>query len=282
MTAIEIGDAPVYAACACVDLEGRFNWEGKSYAGQFSGSISVRVDPLEPGQSARSKLYIPLHIVGYTTTSVIDGLGRVTLDFDFSREIAPSSLEGRDEKNFFPGAQLMRLNILMRADALGDAVLQSRNEGVLLNNDARAFPPLEGATYILQEPVELGGRERPEETIMTLDSVNTSIVSTELPASVIRVDSTVVLRVPEDGADWIIRDASDQATIILDLEQAGHVEIVVEDAAGMRTRSMIYENLAAGSHFLEIDLSGLTQTRYYYRLFIDGAPRTARMVLVYR
>ncbi|MBV9773396.1 MAG: hypothetical protein JO040_05575, partial [Gemmatimonadetes bacterium] len=99
------------ATCACSDRAARIEMQGKEFIGQFNGSISVRIGRPEQRQTRETR--VPLNIIGYSTQSDVKGMGRTSLDFDFSRPIPTSDVSGDPERGFFPGVQKMRLNILM-------------------------------------------------------------------------------------------------------------------------------------------------------------------------
>src|SRR5438477_8071573 len=111
------------AACACHDYAAEFVIGDKEFVGQFDGSIAVRLG--KPHLSSDGLTTVPLHVIGYTTSSNIPGMGHTTLDFDFSRPIAASDVAAGHRSEFFPGTQTMRLQILVTTDAFKGKLLRS-------------------------------------------------------------------------------------------------------------------------------------------------------------
>lgn len=178
-------DPDVVFACACHDRAARFVMEDRVFVGQFRGSIATTIQ--QPKTDARGMQTIPLNIVGYSTQSDVEGLGRVSLDFGFSRAVPASTVRGDPRADFFPATQTMHLQILMTAGVFPGITLVSRRRGTLVNDFAESFPPPKGATYTLQRPVELVDPANPKKTLISLVTVNTQILTTRMAPRKLRV-----------------------------------------------------------------------------------------------
>lgn len=268
-------DADVVSACACSDGAARFDVDGEEFVGQFRGSISVRI--AQPAVDPPGRVTIPLHIVGYSTQSDVPGLGATSLDFDFSRPVPPSTLRGDAQRGFFPAVQTMNLNILMTSDAFPGRTLRSASRGTLVNTAAQAFPPPEGSTYVLQRPVELVDAEKPGKILARLNTVNTTILSTNVGASEITVGSGVRLFTAQTR-----NFAGAGNHVEFQIPRRAKATVALFDARGKRVRTLLEEELKEGRHSVALDPGKLRGSRYFYQLFLDGVPATARMLVVNR
>ncbi|MHB8464445.1 MAG: hypothetical protein ACYDH6_19495 [Acidimicrobiales bacterium] len=280
MPAIQVADPEIHAACACHDNDAGIAMRREEFSGQFDGSIAVRVGAQQTDRTGLP--VVPLHIVGYSTSSRVRGLGKVTLDFDFSRPIRASELKGRSRRSFFPGVQTMRLNILMSVDTMPGVVLQSRTPGTLINRNADSFPPSPGSTYVLQRPVELVDRRRANgRTVARLTRVNTEIRSTELDLEQINVGTGIQLqRDPETG--WTHNGSVRETRLRFSLAVPGRAAVVLLDAQRRPMRTLSDETRRAGRHVVAFDSRQLRGSRYYWQLSMDGVKRTAPMLLIQR
>lgn len=255
-------------SCACSDGSAVFEMGDRQFVGQFNGAIAVRL-----GRAAidkASSMRVPLHIVGYSTQSQIEGLGLTSLDFDYSRTVRPSEIRGTPIR-FFPAIQTMRLNILMTAEALGGVTLRSRNVGTLVNGKVSSFPPKPGATYVLQKPVELEDVNKPGEVQARLVSVNTRITATEMPAKVLSVGSGVHFK--------FHGDSNDRVKLALQLDRGANVALKVLNSKGAEVGELLKGRLSEGTHEVPIERSGIKGKNLYYQLFLDGRISSAPIPL---
>lgn len=256
------------AACACHDSSAVFETDDRQYTGEFDGVISVRLG--KPSVSKASSLKVPLHIVGYSTQSQIKGLGATSLDFDYSRPVRPSELTG-DLKTFFPAVQVMRLNILMTAEGLGNVTLRSMNPGTLVNGKANAFPPSPGATYVLQRAVELEDVKRPGKVKARLVSVNTSITSTDIALKEVNIGS---------GVHFYLHDTEEEnPTLRFKLPREAKVAVKVFTARGVEVATLLQGVMPSGTHKVNVDRTRLKGKTLYYQLFLNGKASSALMPL---
>jgi hypothetical protein len=265
--AFPTNDSTIVLSCACSDREARFEYNNKVFAGRFDGSISTTVGP--PREDPQGGQVVPLNVVGYSTQSNVDGLGRVSLDFDFSRDVPLSTVRG-EGKEFFPAVQTMQLQILVTTDALGGATLRSRELGTLVNSNVESFPPQPGATYTLQKPVDLVDEKG--QVVMRLVTVNTSIVSTDSAPDKLIVGSGVVLYL-DKGHSLV------NGEIRVSLPRGGVLSVRLYDPEGKTIRDTGGEPVEAGMHSIPLDTSGLGD-RFAWQLLLDGQAISGRMPVV--
>lgn len=272
-------DPGIFSGCICADREALFAIDGEEFRGQFDGSISVSVGQTTlDGQGLAT---IPLNIVGYTTTSKVKGLGRVTLDFDFERSVAPSTLKGSNAKTFFPATQTMYLNILMTTDALPGVTLRSRTRGALVNDEASSFPPKPGSVYRLQRPLALEDVKRPGKTKVTLLSVNTEIVSAQTSPTEIRTNAGVTVYAASDDG-FALKELGRKTSIRFKLAEGGKLKVTVFDARGHEALVVAEGKWPKGKHTLIFDGSELRGKEYSYQIQLDGVKRTGKLPLLRR
>jgi hypothetical protein len=80
-------------------------------------------------------------VVAYTTTSEIERIGRVTLDFDYTRPVRDSTIQADEGGAMFPAVQAMFLNIFMTADRFERRLLRTVGTGILINSEVTSIPP---------------------------------------------------------------------------------------------------------------------------------------------
>jgi len=264
------------AACACHDVGATIAIGGNEFVGQFDGSISVRLG--KPLLSQDRLTTIPLHIVGYTTSSDIPGMGQTTFDFDFSRPIPPSEVEARHEREFFPAVQTMRLHILVTTDAFKGKVLRSVSPGALRNLDARDFPPPTGSTYTLEAPIGLEDIANPGVNLAVLKKVNTGIVSTQLSPAEITTNKGFVLH---SRAGKTARAVAERREIEITYETAlrGPVAMTLFDEAQKSIGVAFHDVRDGGRQSIRIPNSLWQGRAMYYQISIGGLPRTGLMML---
>jgi hypothetical protein len=266
------------AKCACSDGAAVFEIDGREFIGQFDGSISVRVG--RHRADPRGALVMPLTIVGYSTTSNIPGLGRTTLDFDFSRPIMPSQLSAASPQELFPAAQTMRLNILMTTDGLPGVTMASNNVGVLVNKNVDSFPPSPGSTYTLRKPVELSDVNKANRVQARLVSVNTSITQTYVAPDELIVGNGIKLYPQQDNFSNVLAAFDPETPIEFSMERKGLVGVNIINSRGEVVLKALDEEKAAGRHTVLVDGSRLRGKEYYYQIQVEGQNRTAKMLLV--
>ena len=255
----------VVAACACADRTAVFEMGDRQYTGEFNGVIAVRFG--KPSVNKAASMTVPLHIVGYSTQSQIEGLGATSLDFDYSRPVRSSDIKGAPE-TFFPAVQTMRLNILMTAEALGNVTLRSMNPGTLVNGKVGTFPPTPGATYVLQKAVESRGREATWQG-------QGAPGQREHPHH--RHGDAV------EGAEGRLRGAlppgrgGQQSALPAGARRQGRVEGL--HPRGVEVATLLKGALPAGRHKAPVDRAKLTGKNLHYQLFLDGKASSAPMPL---
>jgi hypothetical protein len=269
-----------HAACACHDLAAEFNFDGKEFVGQFNGSITTRIG--QPSVDSAGLVTLPLIIVGYSTTSEIEGFGRTTLDFDFSRPIQHSYVKGNDPGTTFPGVQTMYLNILLTTDAIPGVTLRSRRRGTLINNKVTGFPPPPGSTYALQRPVEFEDIREPGRVRLRLMNINTSIVSSDVTLREIYVGRGLYLYPPQDSFVKVLNKFSPQTPIAFRMAEQGMVTVNILNRQGHKVLTVLNEEKAAGEHRVSFDGRLLRGQEYYYQIQVNGENRTAKMLLMRR
>jgi len=95
---------------------------------------------------------VPLHVIGYTTSSDIPGMGHTTLDFDFSRPVSASDVAATRQQEFFPAVQTMRLHILVSTDAFKGKTLRSMSPSALRNAAWRDVPAVRaGRVFVIRD-----------------------------------------------------------------------------------------------------------------------------------
>lgn len=264
-------DGGVAVTCACVDRTARIEHRGDVFSGHFNGSISALIGA--PRASADGRQRLPLQVVGYTTTSDVSGLGRTTLDFDFSEPVAASHVDGGSAETFFPGSQTMNLRITMRLEHEPE-LLRATGPGTLVNRRLTAFPPPEGSRYVLERPVALASAER---VVASMLEVNTEIVSTEFDPPRIAVGRGLVLLAPQAG--WVATKRCDELAVRFELPATADAVVHVLDSTGTEVATVAH-TARAGENVVPIDVAALGGARYDYRLELDGELRTATMPLV--
>jgi hypothetical protein len=269
----------VVAACACHDSAATFDDGSNTMRGEFDGSISVRLGT--PRRNGQERTSLPLAIIGYTTSSDVERLGRTTLDFDFGRPVRTSSLVSTGQDNVFPAVQQMRLHILMTAESMPGTTLRSMNQGTLANRDVRAFPPVPGSTYVLQRPVELEDISNPGVTRIRLVNVNTEIISSQLAPDEINAVSDLAL-FPSQGSDWTLDETRADTPVRFSLRRDGLVIVRILDRRGRQVATAHEGNLSAGEHTVSFDSRSLRGREYFYQIELDGQVRSARMLLIRR
>lgn len=263
-------------ACACHDKAATFAIGQKEFVGQFDGQISVRLG--KPLFSNDRLPTIPLHVIGYTTTSEIPGMGRTTLDIDFSRPIAVSDVSASRRQEFFPAVQTMRLQILVTCDAFKGKILRSMSQSALHNREAADFPPPVGSTYTLERPVDLEDIANPGTSLATLKTVNTSIVSTDLSPARITTNSGFALNLTS-GKTAVLSEERAGAEIGYDTATAGLVGVTLFDEGSRSLGLALRQHQTAGTHRILIPQHLWRGRARYYQISIDGVPRTALMPL---
>lgn len=146
-------------ACDCVADTATIELiDGSKYSASFSGQMKVRVgEPFEREGHA----VVPLVITGHSTAGHAEGLGRLTVDKDGDRDVAPSTLSELAVGEGFPAVQDMHVNILVTApDLLPGVTLRNTESGVLRNAQQHSFPPRD-AVYQLQAPLDLERIDEP-------------------------------------------------------------------------------------------------------------------------
>lgn len=264
------------AACACHDDGAVFAIGGQEFVGQFDGEISVRLG--RPVLSPEQLSAVPLHVVGYTTSSDIPGMGRTTLDFDFSRPVSPSDVAATRQQEFFPAVQTMRLHILVTTDAFKGKTLRSMSPSALRNIDAQDFPPPKGSTYSLEIPVHLEDIANPGVRLATLKTVNTSILSTEILPARITTNKGFVLHATSGKTSVLSEDRGD-TEITYETSLAGSVSATLFDESERSIGIAVRESRPEGTHRIRIPNSLWRGRAVYYQLSVDGLPRTSLMPL---
>jgi hypothetical protein len=264
-------DPGVVLACACHDSAAVFSRGEKEFVGQFDGSIATTVGA--PRADAEGGQVVPLNIVGYSTQSAVPEFGRVSLDFDYTRPVPPSTVRGEGEE-FFPAVQTMDLQILMTSDAFPGVTLRSRERGTLVNAKVKSFPPDPGATYTLQKPVDLIHPGTGEVAVRLL-SVNTSIVSTRLGPEKLVVGSGVVLQLDEG------RSLVEGREIRVSLPRGGVLAVRLYDPEGRTVRETEGRRVEAGTHSVPLDSSGMGD-RFAWQLLLNGEEISGRMPVAAR
>lgn len=258
-------DPDVVLACACHDGAAVFLRGDKEFVGQFDGSIATTVG--RPRTDPAGGEVVPLNIVGYSTQSDVPGFGRVSLDFDYTRPVPPSTVRGEGEE-FFPAVQTMDLQILMTTDALPGVTLRSRERGTLVNKEVKNFPPDPGATYVLQQPVDLMDPEG--KVVVRLMSVNTSIVSTRVGPEKLIVGSGVVLYLDQG------RSLVDGREVRVELPRGGVLSVRLYDPEGKTVRETEGQKVDAGTHSVPLDTSEMGE-HFAWQLLLDGRAISGRM-----
>lgn len=266
----------IHAACACHDKEARFEMDGREYMGQFDGQISIRLG--KPLMSFERLSTIPLHVIGYTTTSDIPGMGRTTLDFDFSRPIPPSDIVASDVRSFFPAVQTMRLNILVTTDAFKGKTLRSMAPSALRNTEARDFPPPEGSVYTLESAVALEDIASPGKPLMFLRNVNTAITTTHVRPERITTNAGFVLFARDGRSAHMSADIGD-TEISYEMAEGGAVAVSLFDAGGRPLGVALHQKQGAGRQHIHIPNHLWLGKAAYYQIAVDGLARTALMPL---
>jgi hypothetical protein len=272
----ELANGGVHARCACHDSAARFEIEGREYIGQFDGQISVRLG--KPTMSYERLQTIPLHVIGYTTSSDIPGMGRTTLDFDFSRPIPASDVVASDRSAFFPAVQTMRLHILVTCEAFRGRTLRSMGPSALRNADARNFPPPEGSVYVLESPVALEDIAAPGRPLMTLRNVNTAIISTDVMPERITTNAGFVL-LSRGGRTAHLAAERGETEIGYEMDQGGAVSVSLFDAGERPLGVAFHQKQSAGRHTIQIPNHLWLGMAAYYQIAVDGLSRTALMPL---
>jgi hypothetical protein len=258
-------DPDIVLACACHDSAAVFARGDKEFVGQFDGSIATTLGL--PRDDAKGGTVLPLNIVGYSTQSDVPDFGRVSLDFDYTRPVPLSTVRGEGEE-FFPAVQTMDLQILMTTDAFPGVTLRSRERGTLVNREVKSFPPDPGATYRLQQPVEMVDAKG--EVVVRLLSVNTSIVETRMGPEKLNVGSGVVLHLDEG------RSLVDGNEIRVTLPRGGVLSLRLYDIEGKTVRSTRGQPVEAGTHTIPLD-AGDVGERFAWQLLLDGEAISGRM-----
>lgn len=264
MASLPTNDSTIVLTCACSDREARFEYDNRVFTGRFDGSISTTVGPAQ--QDPQGGQVVPLNVVGYSTQSNVDGLGRVSLDFDFSRDVPLSTVRG-EGKEFFPAVQTMQLQILMTTDALRGSTLRSRELGTLVNSRVESFPPQPGATYTLQKPVDLVDEKG--QVVMRLVTVNTSIVSTDSAPDKLIVGSGVVLYL-DKGRSLV------NGEIRVELPRGGVLSARLFDATGRTVRETEGRKVEPGPQTIPLETRDLGD-RFAWQLLLNGEGITGRM-----
>ena len=264
------------AACACHDVGATFAIRGQEFVGQFDGEISVRLG--KPVLSPEQLATVPLHVIGYTTSSDIPGMGQTTLDFDFSRPVSPSDVAATRQQEFFPAVQTMRLHILVSTDAFKGKTLRSMSPSALRNGDARDFPPPTGSTYSLATPVDLEDIANPGVRLATLKTVNTSIRSTEILPTRITTNKGFVLHAIS-GKTSVLSEERADTEITYETSLAGAVSVTLFDEAERSIGIAVRDSRPEGTQRIRIPNSLWRGRAIYYQLGIDGLPRTGLMPL---
>jgi hypothetical protein len=266
------------ATCACADRTARFKIDGKEFIGQFDGSISVRVGTHKT--DGKGTLTMPLTIVGYSTTSDIPGLGKTTLNFDFSRPVLSSQLKTQSSQGIFPAVQTMRLNILLTTEGLPGVTLASENVGVLINKEVNSFPPSPGSTYTLQKPVKFSAIDGKNNTKVQLLEINTSIKSTDVDLKELIVGNGVLLYPQSESFSNIMSRFSEEMPITFGIDRKSVVDINILNTKGNMVIRILAGEREPGRHTITVDGSYLKGKEYYYQIQVDGQDRTAKMLLV--
>jgi hypothetical protein len=264
------------AACACHDDQARFEINGEEFVGQFDGEISVRLG--RPVLSADQLTTVPLHVVGYTTSSNIRGMGHTTLDFDFGRPVSASDVAASRQREFFPALQTMRLQILVSTDAFNGKTLRSMTPSALRNQTAEDFPPPAGSTYSLETPVGLEDIANPGVRLATLKTVNTKIRSTQILPSRITTNRGFVLHATS-GKTSILSDERGDTEITYETSLPGVISVALFDVAERNIGIAIRDRRAEGPQRLRIPNSLWRGRAVSYQISVDGLPRTGLMPL---
>lgn len=262
------------AECACHDSAATFMIDNREFVGQFDGNISVRLG--KPLISPDRLTTVPLHLIGYTTSSDVPGMGRTTLDLDFSRPIPVSDVTASREQEFFPAVQTMRLQILATTEAFKGRLLRSVSPGILRNANAHDFPPPVGSTYSLEAPVDLEDVASPGVRLATLKNVNTSITSTQVLPGRITTNSVFFLHA-RAGKTVVLSEERGDIEIAFETTSGGSVALELFDHAERSIGIAAYGVRASGRQAVRIT-NRLWQGRAsYYRISVDGLPRTGLM-----
>jgi hypothetical protein len=264
------------AACACHDKQAVFAIGQEEFVGQFEGEISTRLE--RPVLSADQLTTVPLHVIGYTTSSDIPGMGRTTLDFDFSRPVLRSEIAATRQREFFPAVQIMRLHILVSTDAFKGKTLRSMSQSALRNADAQDFPPPAGSTYTLEAPVHLEDIANPGVRLATLKTVNTSIRSTEIMPARITTNKGFVLHAIS-GRTSIPSEERGDTEITYETTFTGPASVTLFDEAERSLGIAVHESRSEGMHRIRIPNSLWQGRATYYQISIDGLPRTGLMAI---
>jgi hypothetical protein len=264
------------AACACHDDAATFAIGGRDFVGQFDGEISARLG--RPVLSPEQLATVPLHVIGYTTSSDIPGMGHTTLDFDFSRPVSASDVAATRQREFFPAMQTMRLHILVSTDAFKGKTLRSMSPSALRNADAQDFPPPTGSTYSLETPVDLEDIANPGVRLATLKTVNTSIRSTEILPTRITTNKGFVLHATS-GKTSVLSEERGDTEITYETSLPGAVSVTLFDEAERSIGVAVRDSRPEGTQRIRIPNSLWRGRAIYYQLSVDGWPRTALMPL---
>lgn len=271
-------DAGAVMACLCSDARAVFEIGDSTFIGQFNGSIAARIG--KPTADAAGRTRIPMTVVAYTTTSDMEGIGRVTLDFDYTRSVRDSSIRAAQPKAMFPAVQTMELNIFMTSDVFGTRLLRTVGSGKLVNSEVTSVPPEKGATYRLQKPVELVDAKRPGKVLARVLEVNTSIVGSETVVQRLDVGRGVTLFPLAENFNHFFAQRSPKTPVKFAIEQPGTVEVRLLDRNRKPLKTAFRKRLKAGTHEVSVDTSDLKAREAYYQLVIDNAARTAPMLLL--
>jgi hypothetical protein len=105
--------------------------------------------------SADGLRMVELHIQAVNGLDDVKGLGETQFWLDKSRPAGPSVLKEQAAGRSFPARQEMRFHFLFKTEALPGKVFRSINPAVMVSEYVTSFPPQPGATYHLQQIVEL-------------------------------------------------------------------------------------------------------------------------------
>ncbi|MEM7481906.1 MAG: hypothetical protein AAF481_12095 [Acidobacteriota bacterium] len=104
---------------------------------------------------------IPIDILGTASRDYIDGIGEVTVTLDRSRPVKGSQIQERAVGTEFPASQHMRFHILVELEARPGIVYRSIQPIHMVSDNVTAFPPADGTSYRLVQPIDLEDVDQP-------------------------------------------------------------------------------------------------------------------------
>ena len=258
-----------------IDLSSSTDWEIDNENGDRTFVVNGNV-----GKGSSKSLYIQnRRIVSGRTDKLISntidlsGASSTEIDFTFDYAYAPKSEDGNNDE----------LNIFI-SDDCGVTWRQRKSiKGTKLRTSESAVPtgdfvPTEDEwenTTVNMSGQNVAGMRVMFEWIsgsgnnFYLDNINITSDAVGIFENTSTVSDLTVFPNPAKG----------NATVVLDVQDAGSADIVMYDVAGNQVFNQAYEHVSVGEHNMNLNLNGVRPGVYVVKATVDGMVMTQRLIV---